>query len=169
MLLPDVTEWSADKVEAILTDVSLWEKPVRAIAEQEGIHIENIVPGYPASSAAFILNRKHVVKIFTPSFHRKREVETEVLKSLASIYAVPSSRIWSEGVLLDRIEWPYLILEYLPGIALRELLPNMGTEVLADVAVQLGTVKFTLHEYGKSRLNSLDELQETLWPSALWT
>ena len=144
-MLPDVSGWSADEMEAILTDVSVWEKPVRKIAEREGVCIEQLVPGFPASSAVFTLNRTYVLKIFTPLFYPERHVESELLRALESIEEVPSPRVRSEGVLSDKIEWPYLILDHIPGIALRELLPTMSPEVLTDVAAQLGLVVRAIH------------------------
>jgi hypothetical protein len=111
-LLPPVEktiDWSA-----IFQYVAVWKPVVDAICVQEKITYRLIEPGLPGTHAVFILDRRHVVKLFS-SIWPDDKLEREVLRALEPNEIIPTPRIESAGTFHDRIEWPYLVMEYVEG------------------------------------------------------
>jgi len=155
MTLPDMEGWSAEEIEVRLRDAQLWEGTVREIARREGIHFTRIEAGSESSSAAFLLDDIHVLKIFQPENALDADVEAEVLEALAGEPSVPSPRLRSRGIVEH---WPYLLMDCVPGVPLRELLHDLDPKDLDRIAAEVGDSVRAMHELGDAMASVLSRL-----------
>jgi hygromycin-B 7''-O-kinase len=127
------------------TDVSLWRPVVKRIYRRTGISpAKQVETGFPGSCAVFVVDGQTVLKLFPPLFPADFAKEREVYHLLGErITALP--RLLAEGVYLDQIEWPYLILEFRPGRAIREAYSAISTANKRSLARQLGQVIRQVH------------------------
>ncbi len=142
-LLPPVEAWS--NWSAIFNDAAVWKPVIDAICAQEGITYQGIEPGYPGTHAVFVLDRKHVVKIFS-SLLPTDELEREVLRSLEPNEGIPTPRVESVGTFCDRVEWQYLVMEHLQGEPLRKVRDTIPRQNLLDIAADIGLIVKALHK-----------------------
>ena len=126
MLLPDVTSWTSERFEATLGRRDVWDLAVRAICSKERIAPDRITPGFKASSATFLLDDSLVLKIYPPGEAETEPIEAVVLSHLEEVGSVPTPRIYSRGILEDRHPWPYLVMEQIRGMPVREAWSQMS-------------------------------------------
>ena len=129
-LLPAIRDWS--EWSAVFTDAALWRPAVErlwvaepSLAARTGVgRIETMTAGFPGTCAVFILNESAVIKLFPPlvagDFDRERAVYRLLDGRLPEM-----PRLLADGVLRDRIDWPYLVTSFLPGAAWREAQAGM--------------------------------------------
>jgi len=150
-LLPPVETW--DDWSAIFNDAAVWKPVVDAICARERITYRRIEPGYPGTHAVFILDRKRVVKVFSPLWpDDKREVE--VVRELGPNEAIPTPHVEAIGTVHDRIEWPYLVMEYLPGQPLRKVRDSIPRQNLLNIATGVGRIVKALHSVDTTALQA---------------
>jgi hygromycin-B 7''-O-kinase len=143
--LPAPDNWA--EWEAVFTDATMWEPVVRRICQETGTAAaEKISAGYPGSSAVFIVDDEVVVKIFAPflihDFHR--EIETYDLIDTALDPYLPE--IKAHGFYPDKIDWAFMVMEFLPGRPIREVREEIPREDKAAVAQELGWYIRRLHK-----------------------
>jgi hygromycin-B 7''-O-kinase len=147
MNLHEIKAWTTDQLEEHFTNVSLWELAVREIARRERVGCAKIEAGSPGSSAVFLLDGKYVVKIFPPEHAGDADVEAEVLNALAQDAVIPAPRLHSKDT--DPIlQWPYLLMDCVSGVALRDLLPDLDDKELERLADEIGAVVHAMHQLG---------------------
>ncbi len=150
-LLPAVREWA--EWPPVFNDAALWPPVARriwaadvALQAATGIAVPaRITAGYPGSCAVVIVDEAAVLKIFPPplanDFARERAVYH--LPGLALPFA---PKLLAEGVLRDRVEWPYLVFSFLSGQAWRDALPSVPPEARSAILRDLGRAMRAIHD-----------------------
>ena len=150
-LLPSVRDWP--DWSPVFTDADLWRPAIERLwasepspAARTGVaRIETVTAGFPGTCAVFILNATAVIKLFPPmvvgDFERERAVYRLLYGRLPEM-----PRLLAEGVLCDRIDWPYLVTSFLPGAAWREVRATLPAAQRLAVAHTLGERVRRVHE-----------------------
>lgn len=150
-LLPAIRDWS--EWSAVFTDAALWRPAVErlwvaepSLAARTGVgRIETMTAGFPGTCAVFILNESAVIKLFPPLVAGDFERERAVYRLLdGRLPELP--RLLADGVLRDRIAWPYLVTSFLPGAAWRDTQKAMPPAQQWAVARALGERVRRVHE-----------------------
>ena len=134
-LLPAVEtreQWSA-----IFTDLAQWRPVVSRICAQEGLACDSVEAGYPGTNAVFLVDRRYAVKVYSP-FWKDFGVEKELHIALGHEARVPVPQMVASGRFVDRIDWGYLITEFLEGEPVRELRGALSRDDLIAIAADLG-------------------------------
>ena len=151
-LLPPIDTW--EQWAAVFTDVDLWKPVVSEICAREGITSYTIEAGYPGTNAVFLLDRKYVIKVYNPVW-KDFAVERELHAALEDNRMVPLPKMVSSGQFVDRIEWDYLITDFVEGQPVRELRDDLTRIDLLDIASRLGEIIRALHDTDISALENL--------------
>jgi hygromycin-B 7''-O-kinase len=154
VLLPDVQTWT--KWGQMFTDVAQWTPAVSEICRQEAISYRCIEAGYPGTNAVFILDQAWVVKIYAPFCREDFAHERELYPLLSRNPQIPVPCLRAAGILSDRIEWPYIIMDYLPGQPLREVRHQIDRTNRAEIGVALGQMVRELHRTPLQEIHSLN-------------
>jgi hygromycin-B 7''-O-kinase len=153
-LLPVVRTWS--EWARIFTDIELWTPVVRAICRREGVGCRDIQPGYPGTNAVYVVDRAHVVKVYAPFCHRDYELERELYPILAHDPQIPAPHLLAWGTWQDRVEWPYIVMDYLPGRPIGEVRDHILPSNRVAIAAHLGHILRRLHATSLDALGALD-------------
>jgi hygromycin-B 7''-O-kinase len=143
MLLPAIRTWA--EWGQMFTDLEQWAAAVRAICHREGIPCRDIEAGYPGTNAVYIVDRTYVVKVYAPFCHADYDLECTLYPLLAREPQIPAPRLLARGTWQDRIDWPYIVMDYLPGQPIREVWKDIPPGNRADVADHLGRILRRLH------------------------
>ena len=163
MNLPNVTTWKEQlEVESLLQDAEFWEPAIRKICQQESIAFNQMEAGFESSSAVFILDDKHVVKIFTPYFHKTFPIETEILEALSCAPDIPSPGLEAVGLLEEQAEWPYLIMEFIPGQEIRKAAKHIERSNLLELAAQFGQIIHAFHHLDTKTSQQVEQIHGSL-------
>ena len=141
--VPTWGEWAK-----VFQDPAVWRGAVRDICRRHRLaNRGNVRPGFPGTGAVFTVDERYVVKLFPPMVAGDCEREQECLELLAGRSEVPAPRLLAAGVYRDAIDWPYLVIGFCPGQALRDVFdrlpPPARLEVAREVARMLGVVHAT--------------------------
>lgn len=125
-LLPAVINWP--EWEPLFTDAATWRPVVDrlwarepALAAQTGVRApEEVVAGYPGTCAVFIVNNAVVVKFYPPMVATDWARERAVYRLLEDRLA-EAPQLLAAGIFRDRLDWPYLVTTFRPGVAWREV------------------------------------------------
>ena len=161
--LPTVVTW--EQWSAIFSDVALWRPVVSEICSGEGIAYSSMEAGYPGTNAVFLLDRMYVIKIYSPLWH-DFGVERELHIALGREADIPVPTMVTSGRFVDRVEWDYLITEFVEGRPIRELRNSLCRKDLIDIAARLGEIVQALHDTDLTSLESLKRHRETGWQLA---
>lgn len=159
-LLPIIRTWS--EWGRMFTDAAQWSPAVREICRREGIPAECIEAGYPGTNAVFVVDRAYVVKIYAPFCHDEFDLERKLHTLLARNPRLPVPRFIAEGVLEDRMSWPYLVLNFKPGEPIREVRERLSRDDLLQVSAQLGDIVRELHRTPVAQFKT-PEVARTEW------
>ncbi len=151
--LPPIESWS--NWTAAYNDVSLWRPIVDAICTSEGIRYQSIEAPRSNTNAVFILDRRLVVKIYSP-FWSEFDIEPKLIEVLSAEGSVPVPEIVASGQYQDRVTWTYLVMEHCPGLTLEALRPEISREEVMSIAAQIGAVTRSLHQTGVDKLEGAD-------------
>ena len=151
--LPPIESWS-DWTRAY-NDVALWRPVVDAICASEGIRYRSIERPRSNTNAVFILDRRLVVKIYSP-FWSEHDIEPKLIDVLTAEGAVPVPKIVASGRYEDRTTWQYLVIEHCPGLTLEVLRPELSHEERVSIAAQVGAVTKALHQTDVHKLEGAD-------------
>jgi len=154
MLLPAIRTWA--EWGSMFTDVARWTPAVRAICRQVDLPVREIKAGYPGTNAVFVLDGAYVLKIYAPFCHRDFDLERELYPLLAQIPDFPVPHVVAQGVLVDRIRWPYIVMTYLPGEPIREVRGQIPRDNLLEIMTCLGNFVRVLHAAPLTQITSLD-------------
>ena len=114
--LPPIESWS--NWTAAYNDVSLWRPIVDAICNSEGIRYQSIEAPRSNTNAVFILDRRLVVKIYSP-FWSEFDIEPKLIEVLSAEGAVfPSRRLSRQVGTRTGSPGAYLVIEHCPGLTL---------------------------------------------------
>ena len=151
--LPPIESWS--DWTAAYNDVSLWRPIVDAICNSEGIRYQSIEAPRSNTNAVFILDRRLVVKIYSP-FWSEFDIEPKLIKVLSAEGRVPVPEVVASCRYQDRVTWSYLVMEHCPGLTLEALRPEISREEVMSIAARMGAVTRSLHQTGVDTLESAD-------------
>lgn len=154
--LPLVTTW--EEWCRIFTDITLWEPAIREICRIEGISVTTVSPGFPGSNAVFLLDDKMVIKISPPQYHDDHRTELEIGRVLGN--RIPIPKVLMSGVFHDRIDWPWFIMEFKPGLAVREIRNRIDRENWLEICRGAGAIAREIHAAALSELECVDTTRE---------
>ncbi|CUS02622.2 conserved protein of unknown function [Candidatus Promineifilum breve] len=149
-LLPAVANW--DEWRPIFTDTRVWRPVIaRLWAAEPGLRARtsiampgHVAAGYPGTCAVFVIDERAVIKFFPPMVSGDDAREAAVYRLLDG--RVPGASLLAEGVLYDRIDWPYLVVSFVPGAAWREVGATIAPARQAAILAELGRVVRLTHE-----------------------
>ena len=157
-LLPPVESWK--QWSAIFTNMDLWRPVVTQICRKEGITCSRVEGGHPGTNAVWVVDSRYVVKIYNPVYEESG-VERELLIELGQGGEVPVPAVVSSGRFEDRVEWDYLITEFIQGEPIRDLRNAIPPEHLIQVASRLGKIVRALHDTDVTALECVRTHHET--------
>jgi len=161
MFLPDVTNWEEEDFWRFL-DVENWEAPVRELCRREGITFETMkISGY-SSVAVYTLDQKYVIKISPPWLAETAPIEEKMLRVLEGISIIPAPRLLATGVFEDRINWPYLIMEFIPGEYIEEVRHRIERDNFLAIARRLGEITRAFHDINLDSVSFLPNWHRNL-------
>ncbi len=163
MLLPVIQTWA--EWGAVFTRVDVWTPAVQAICRREKLPCQQIEAGYPGTNAVFIVDRRYVVKIYAPFCHGDFDLERVLYPAIAQCTHIPTPRLLTQGVLSDEVDWPYIIISWLPGRPIREVRQHISPRRQAGLAHSLGEMIAELHAVPLEQIKG-SGLQEQNW--ATW-
>ena len=141
-LLPPIESWS--DWSSVFNDVRVWRPMVDSICQRAGIDYRRIEAPRSNTNAVFVLDRKLVVKIYSP-FWSEMDIEGRLIAVLGMDGAVPVPRVVASGRYEDRVPWSYLVMEYRPGLTLEGIRPEISRDDVLDIAYRVGKVVKALH------------------------
>jgi hygromycin-B 7''-O-kinase len=152
--LPDSVGW--ENWGMLFLDVNLWRPVVAHICAAMAINqATQIEAGFPGGCAVFIVDRQVVIKLYPPmmarDFYREREVYGLLNGRLPHL-----PRLLGEGIYHDQIDWPYLLLEFCEGEAIRDVLAEIEAANRLQIARELGVMLRLLHETAVDEVTVLD-------------
>jgi Ser/Thr protein kinase RdoA (MazF antagonist) len=163
--LPVVASW--EEWGRIFTDVATWTPAVREIARRAALPVTSIEAGYPGTNAVFLVNAyagagadppPYVVKIYCPFCLEDFTLE-QTLHPLLTVHPdLPVPAVLGQGVLKGEMDWPYLILSFLSGDAIRDARPVISHPNLLSISRHLGRSVKALHRVPRSSFLSLEPL-----------
>jgi hygromycin-B 7''-O-kinase len=135
-------EWSR-----MFTDTGLWRPAVQQICRERGVTAaDEVAAGYPGTCAVFVVDGRVVVKLYPPMLHRDYWREREVYRLLDGRLGGVLPAVLADGIFHDQIEWPYLILEFRPGQAIREVWEVVPADNRRALAGELGELIRVVHD-----------------------
>ncbi len=158
MLLPEINTWV--QWGKIFTDTKIWTPIIKEICEKEGIQFIDIRSGFPGTNAVFILDNTYVIKIYPKRCHSDYEHELEIQGILQENSNIIIPRILYNGVFMDRVKWPYIIMEYIQGEAIRDVRDKIARQNKIEIYSQLGKMVKEIHDTSfdsMSNMNISDE------------
>ena len=119
-----------------------WRAAVQRIAERHGLGAAGAHPFASGSDVVWPAGDA-VVKLTDPAWRWQIEAEARALEHVAGRLPVRTPR----PIALGELEgWPYVVLERVPGRALAEVWPELGTDARRDLARDLGQLVRALHD-----------------------
>jgi hygromycin-B 7''-O-kinase len=161
--LPEVrTYQDLIDIEPLFQNTGFWLPLLRQICDQEGIRFSNVHPGFPSSSAVFILDGRLVIKVFSPLFCESCQVESEILQILSYESEIPSPKFVAAGTIEGHHNWPYLVMERVSGKEIREVNQDIEPSNLLEIATEFGRILRQFHSLDISRLMNLPKWEISL-------
>jgi hygromycin-B 7''-O-kinase len=162
--LPDRVSW--ENWGELFLDLNLWRPVVARICAATAVaHASHIEAGFPGGCAVFVVDRQVVVKLYPPmmeqDFYREREVYGLLDGRLPHL-----PRLLGDGVYHDQIDWPYLLLEFREGEAIREVFDEITAANRLVIASELGAMLRILHETAVDHTTTFDPTP-TAWATFL--
>lgn len=147
LILPVITSW--EDWGSRFTDVETWAPAVREIGRRAGLPVATIEAGYPGTNAVFIVNadtdQAYIVKISCPYYRDDFTLERELHPLLAHYPEIPAPVLLGHGELRGEMAWPYLILSFISGAAIRDVRSAIPHTNLMSIAHDLGRRVSVLH------------------------
>lgn len=179
-MLPTKVDWS--NWSSYFADADLWRGPIADVLGRHGFEPALVRPCFPGTSAAFAVecasvgakrvgclsgdpSTMLVVKFYPPMVWHDYRVETEVRSALRTCgSSVPYPRVIATGTYREgedagdgqRIEWPYIIEDFCPGQAIREVWGELEQAERNSLAAQIADVLSNLHRTPPDLLPTLN-------------
>ncbi len=144
---PGRVEWASWR--RLLTRTAPWRGVVRAVIRRHGLPPGRILRTTIGTCATFEVRPAgggpYIVKVFPPMVAGDADREFAALSWLAGALPVRVPRVLAGGYLFYRLDWPYLVLERLPGRPWREVRKLASPRDRARMARKLGSALAALH------------------------
>ncbi|MCB8945313.1 MAG: aminoglycoside phosphotransferase family protein [Ardenticatenaceae bacterium] len=142
--LPGEVSWQ--NWGSFFLEADLWRPLVRRICEVTAVtSAQHIEAGFPGSCAVFVVDGQVVVKLYPPmmagDFYRERAVYGLLDGRLPHL-----PRLLGEGVYPDQLDWPFLLLAFCEGVAIREVFEVMAPDNRLAIAREVGEMLRVVHE-----------------------
>jgi Ser/Thr protein kinase RdoA (MazF antagonist) len=119
-----------------MCDTELFAPLVSRALAAHGLPLSPIEAGFPGTHAVFRAGG-YVVKLYAPLDIPDEYAERRCYRAANGMPLIP--RLYGEGILrAGTYDWPYIVTEFMPGKAVRELWPEMGARERADAMRALG-------------------------------
>jgi hygromycin-B 7''-O-kinase len=141
-LLPEVRSW--DGYGEVFTSVDVFEGAVREICGRHALSAREVSVGFPGSCPVFLVDQRHVVKLFPPMVETDQPREVFCYERLSGKDDLIPELLGC-GTLEDRVSWPYLIVEYRKGVAIRDLFNRLGNSDRIQVAKRVAQLTSSIH------------------------
>lgn len=126
-----------DNWGSFMCDAELFAPLVSEALAAHGLPLSPVEAGYPGTHAVFRAG-DYVVKIYAPLDISDEYAERRCYRAARGMPRIP--KFYGEGVLqAGGYDWPYIITQYMPGKAIREIWASMGARERADAMIALGT------------------------------
>lgn len=127
-----------DNWGALMGDVNLFAPLVKKACASFGYEPTEIRAGFPGTHAVFCVDECYVVKIYAPLQLPDEAAERACYRAIAA-HAVPlTPALYAQGVLREEGHtWPYIVIEYLPGKAVRDVWGAMPDAARGEIAREL--------------------------------
>jgi hygromycin-B 7''-O-kinase len=158
MLLPFVHTWK--EWGEMFTDLARWKPAVDEICRRESIPFRSIETGYPGTNAVFVLDQTYVLKIYAPFCHEEFDLERELYPILERNSSIPAPRLIAQGILQDRMPWPYIVIDFKPGEPIREVRGRISRANMIEIASDMGRIVRELHRTPIAQIKGLDRSPE---------
>ncbi len=160
-LLPIVTSWS--DWGRMFTNVAQWTSAVREICRRHHLPVQEVKAGYPGTNAVFVVDTSYVVKIYAPFCHEDFDMECELYTLLGQHAHLPVPSLIAQGILEDQMSWPYIVMDFKPGLPIRVVRDRIPRRDLLRIAAELGTLVQRLHSVPVTQLTSLPHTPADWW------
>jgi hygromycin-B 7''-O-kinase len=154
VLLPEIRTWA--EWGKMFTDVSVWAPVVRAICRREAIPCQEVEAGYPGTHAVYMVDRTYVVKVYAPFCHEDYDLECDLYPLLARNPQIPAPLLLAHGIWRDRIDWPYIVMDYVAGRPIGEVRADISPSNRVGIASRLGCILRQLHATPLDAIRALD-------------
>jgi len=156
-LLPVITTWA--EWGRMFTNTAQWTAAVREICRRHTLPVQHVEAGYPGTNAVFVVDDAYVVKIYAPFCPEDFDLERELYALLGANPRLPVPQLIAQGILEDQIRWPYIIIDFKPGVPIREARKRIPHRNLMRIAGKLGEMVRELHRVPVASLTSLAHTQ----------
>ncbi len=161
--LPAKVDW--ESWSGLFLDVARWRPVVEKVCKETAVlplqFPFQIKAGFPGSCAVFIVNEAVVVKIYPPMAHQDFYREREVYEVLDGRFPY-LPHFLGDGRFPDQIEWPYLLLGFCEGEAIRDVFQTVSAPNKVEIGRELGEMLHQLHATPLSNLKHFD-LSQADW------
>lgn len=132
--------------QSLFTDATLWQAVVNDITEALGLAgSPPLRAGYPGTCAVFIVEQQCVFKFFPPMVAEDCAREHLVYQLLdARVPAMP--HLLAAGVYRERVDWPFLVFSFVPGVAIRECFVDLPSCDRRALAREVGWLLRQVHD-----------------------
>eukprot|EP01006_Ploeotia_vitrea_P030678 TRINITY_DN63046_c0_g1_i1.p1 TRINITY_DN63046_c0_g1~~TRINITY_DN63046_c0_g1_i1.p1 ORF type:complete len:374 (-),score=36.41 TRINITY_DN63046_c0_g1_i1:650-1771(-) len=150
------------------TKHELWRPVVRAVCQHEQFPCDTVEETFPGSVPVYVVDNSKIVKLFPPFTSDDYKAEAEVYQLLNSNNAtqqdsngahatqqdsngaclpvsVPKLFVTNSFVVNSGETWNYIVMQFLPGQAIRELYDSLTEEDMGKLGKMLGQVILRFH------------------------
>lgn len=142
-LLPVIAEWG-EAYGRVFTQVEVFEEAVREVCGRHGLSCERVSGGFPGTCPVFPVDDAHVVKFYPPMVADDQPRELFCYERLTGRDALVPA-VLADGVLEDRVDWPYLVIEHRNGRAIREVMGALSPEEKVQIATRVAEFVRRVH------------------------
>ena len=139
----------------MFTNTAQWTATVREICHRHNLPVQRVEAGYPGTNAVFVVDETYVVKIYAPFCPEDFDLERELYALLGANPRLPVPQLIAQGILEDQIRWPYIIIDFKPGVPIRDVRDRIPRRNLLRIAAELGEMVRELHRVPVVSLTSL--------------
>lgn len=136
-IFPKAIGW--DNWGGLMCDVELFSPLVREACAAFGYAPRSISAGFPGTHAVFLVDDVYVVKLYAPLGIPDEAAERACYRAIDAFRVPLTPKLYAEGVLrAGGYEWPYIVIEYMPGRAVRDIWPELSAERRTKIGAELG-------------------------------
>jgi hygromycin-B 7''-O-kinase len=143
-LLPE--DISRENWAGMMTDIQLFQPAIDNICSALNLRKSaGPAAGHPGSSAVFVIDDLVVIKLYPPIFAADYAIELAAYERLnGQGEEIPV--LFAAGTYKDRIDWPFLVFQFCPGVPIRDVYPRLASADRIRLAGQVGEVLKSVYQ-----------------------